>query len=340
MFTIARTIYIFRKPIVYALLFIAIVLIATIAAISVNEQQRVTDMTSFQSGQVSESVRQWETQIQQELQKYGLEQHIYLVMAIMMQESGGHASLDVMQASESLGLPPNTIIDPLYSIEVGVRYFASVMEAADKAGVDIETAIQSYNFGSGYISYVAARGGKHTKVLAEQFSALQQQKLGWNRYGDVSYVEHVTRYVGAKDDSGSYSTLAAATTGDLNAVLAEMLKYEGWPYQWAGMDPSTSFDCSGLMMWSFRKIGIHLPRTAQEQFNATARISEKELQPGDLIFFTRTYEAAHAVTHVGLYIGNGVMYDANGGGIGYSSILEPYWQSHLYGYGRIANFSL
>lgn len=335
MFAMTRMLYTFRKPLMYMLLFFALVFFAVMAALEMDEEERANeDVASFESGQVSDSVRKWEEQIRHELEKYGLAQHVHLVMAIMMQESGGQASLDVMQASESLGLAPNTITDPLYSIEVGVRYFASVMEAATSAGVDVETAIQSYNFGSGYISYVAGRGGKHTKALAEQFSAIQQQKLGWRRYGDSSYVEHVMRYVGAKQSA------PVVATGDLNTVLTEMLKYEGWPYQWAGMDPSTSFDCSGLMMWSFRKIGIHLPRTAQEQFNATKRISKQELQPGDLIFFTRTYEAAHAVTHVGLYVGNGVMYDANGGGIGYSSVLEPYWQAHLYGYGRIANFSL
>lgn len=151
---------------------------------------------SYGAGEIPEAVRQWEPQITQELEKYGRTEHINLLLAITAQESGGTASLDIMQASESLGYPPNTITDPLYSIEVGVSYFDEVMTQAENANVDINTAIQAYNMGNGYINFVSENGGNHTKELAQQFSDQMKAQLGWNVYGDPNYVDNVKQYLG------------------------------------------------------------------------------------------------------------------------------------------------
>ena len=151
---------------------------------------------SYGAGEIPEAVKQWEPQITQELEKYGRTEHINLLLAITAQESGGTASLDIMQASESLGYPPNTITDPLYSIEVGVSYFDEVMTQAENANVDINTAIQAYNMGNGYINFVSENGGNHTKELAQQFSDQMKAQLGWNVYGDPNYVDNVKQYLG------------------------------------------------------------------------------------------------------------------------------------------------
>ena len=108
--------------------------------------------------------------LNQELAKYGRADNLHVMLAITTQESGGSASLDIMQASESLGLPPNTIQDPLFSIQVGVRYFDEVMTQEENKGVDIDSGIQAYNMGNGYIDFVAQNGGKHFVELAQQFS--------------------------------------------------------------------------------------------------------------------------------------------------------------------------
>lgn len=68
-------------------------------------------------------------------------------------------------------------------------------------------------------------------------------------------------------------------------VMNEALKYEGFPYVFGGDNPNTSFDCSGLTQWSYRKAGINLPRTAQQQYNVTEHIPLSEAKPGDLVFF-------------------------------------------------------
>ena len=287
--------------------------------------------------QLSQAVLQYEEIVHGALLEYELEEHTPLVLAIMMQESGGTASLDVMQASESIGLPPNTITDPVYSIEVGVAHFEKVLAKRERLGVDLDTAIQSYNYGSGYMDFVAANGGKHSAALAQAFSEQQVAKLGWQSYGDPEYVAHVKRYVGTMRD-GEVLDLANATA-DFQVVYETMLQFDGYPYTFGGMSPTTSFDCSGLMMWAFRKIGVNLPRTAQEQYNASQKITAEELQPGDFIFFTGTYNAGRPVTHIGMYVGNGKMFDANGGGIGFTDLNNRYWQEHLYGYGRIVDFS-
>jgi|GEM_PF-5492613 len=121
------------------------------------------------------------------------------------------------------------------------------------------------------------------------------------------------------------------------AIMQEALKYEGYPYVYGGNTPQTSFDCSGLVQWVFGQEGIALPRTAQEQWDVTQHISESQARPGDLVFFSGTYyDPGNVVTHVGIYVGNGVMYDAGNSRVGYDA-FTPYLREHLYGFGRVAH---
>ncbi|SFG67899.1 lysozyme family protein [Sporolactobacillus nakayamae] len=120
----------------------------------------------------------------------GIDQYTDLIMAITMQESKGKA-VDVMQASESQGLPRNSIDSPQKSIQAGTHYFK---KALDRSNGDLSLALQSYNFGLGFTDYVKARGGKYTPQLAKQFSDEKAKELNWESYGDPNYVEHVMRY--------------------------------------------------------------------------------------------------------------------------------------------------
>ena len=318
------------------LVLVPIFLLALVVVLLFSEQSSRPPGSYTVGSQLSSEVLQYEGAVQAALSVYGLEEHTALVLAIMMQESGGSASLDIMQSSESVGLAPNTITDPMYSIEVGVTHFNNVIEKMQKSDVDLDTAIQSYNYGLGYIDFIARNGGVHSEELAKIFSRQEAKKLGWASYGDPAYVEHVKRYVGTMRD-GQVIDVANASA-DFQVVYETMRQFDGYPYQFGGMNPKTSFDCSGLMVWAFREIGVNLPRTAQEQFDISKKITADELQPGDFIFFTGTYEAGRPVTHIGMYVGDGKMFDANGGGIGFTDLNERYWQEHLYGYGRIVDF--
>lgn len=111
----------------------------------------------------------------------------------------------------------------------------------------------------------------------------------------------------------------------------------GKPYVWGGASPATSFDCSGLVQWTFGQIGVRLPRTAQQQFNATVRLSRDQLQPGDLVFFAGTYPSAEPITHVGIYVGNGRMINAPSEGdvVREMPAFSGYWAAHYAGAGRV-----
>lgn len=150
---------------------------------------------------VSDEVKAYAGLIQAYAMGQGIPEYSGLIMAVMMQESGGRGN-DPMQASES-GFNtkyPNTpggISDPEYSIEVGVQAFADVLRQAGVQGIDDEErlyiALQAYNFGPGYISYAMNNGG-HSAFTALAFSEMMAQQMGWTSYGDPQYVQHVLRY--------------------------------------------------------------------------------------------------------------------------------------------------
>ncbi len=101
-------------------------------------------------------------------------------------------------------------------------------------------------------------------------------------------------------------TVAAGTAGGIAVDWA--LAQVGTPYIWGGETPGIGFDCSGLVQAAYKAAGIMLPRVAQDQYDATAKLGLGDpLQPGDLIFFGG---GPTDITHVGIYIGNGQMVDA------------------------------
>jgi len=119
------------------------------------------------------------------------------------------------------------------------------------------------------------------------------------------------------------------------SLMKEAEKYLGYPYVWGGSSPSTSFDCSGFVCWVYTQSGVaNIPRTtAQGIYNQCATVSASEARPGDIIFFTGTYDSGSPVSHVGIYVGNGMMLHC-GSPIQYTSIQSPYWREHFYAFGR------
>ncbi|WP_416326252.1 lysozyme family protein [[Eubacterium] hominis] len=270
--------------------------------------------------------------------EYGIEDYVNYLLAIMQVESGG-TTADVMQSSESLGLPPNSL-DTESSIKQGCKYFSELLTSAKGQGIeDINAVIQSYNYGGGYLGYVAGNGRKHSYTLAENFSRTHSGGVkvtytnpiavarngGWRyNYGNMFYTELVNQYL----------TVTHFDDKTVQAVMDEALKYQGWRYVYGGDNPNTSFDCSGLVQWCYGKAGIRLPRVAQDQYDVTQHIPLSQAKAGDLVFFHSTYNSGSYVSHVGIYVGNNRMYHA-GDPIGYADLTGAYWQQHLIGAGRI-----
>ena len=272
--------------------------------------------------------------------QYGISDYVGTLLAIIEVESGGKLA-DVMQSSESAGLAPGAIKDKEASINQGCKYFAELVTKAKRLGVDGDAVIQSYNYGSGFLDFVAKNGKKYTFELAQEFAnqhsggvrviyknAISTAKNGgWRyNYGNMFYVMLVQQYTGG----------AAYGSETFQKLMTEAKKYIGKPYVFGGSTPETSFDCSGYICWVYTHSGVYdLPRmTAYGIYLRCTPISASQAQPGDLVFFANTYACDEPVSHIGIYVGDGKMLHC-GNPIGYAELSNSYWQSHMYGFGRL-----
>ena len=128
----------------------------------------------------------------------------------------------------------------------------------------------------------------------------------------------------------------ALTDEKFRKMITEAEKYLGYPYVWGGSSPSTSFDCSGFVSWVINHCGNGWNvgrQTANGLMGKCDIIPKSEAKPGDLIFFQKPYNTSGA-SHVGIYVGNGMMIHC-GSPISYASIETSYWRQHYYCMGRI-----
>lgn len=163
---------------------------------------------------LSDEVLSYRPAVERIAAKYGMSEYVELILAVMMQESGGRG-LDVMQAAEgsfNTKYPhkPNGITNPEYSIECGIQELKYALEKAGCTGPTdldrIKLALQGYNYGSGYIDWAMERDGGYTKENAIAYSDMMCARPSWpyDRYGDKEYVEHVLRYYQITNSGGSY----------------------------------------------------------------------------------------------------------------------------------------
>lgn len=163
---------------------------------------------------LSDEVLSYRPAVERIAAKYGMSEYVELILAVMMQESGGRG-LDVMQAAEgsfNTKYPhkPNGITDPEYSIECGIQELKYALEKAGCTGPTdldrIKLALQGYNYGSSYIDWAMERDGGYTKENAIAYSDMMCARPSWpyDRYGDKEYVEHVLRYYQITNSGGSY----------------------------------------------------------------------------------------------------------------------------------------
>ena len=159
--------------------------------------------------------------------------------------------------------------------------------------------------------------------------AAMQQKVEYFTGSDERDIKEQTA-VSALYRSGGISI---AGSGSGQAIVEEAEKYLGVPYVWGGTTPS-GFDCSGLVQYVCKSLGIDVSRVSQDQYHDGVAVSREELQPGDLVFFQKNGD----VHHVGIYAGDGIMIHApyTGAVVQYQSIDTPYYSSQFCGGRRVA----
>ncbi|WP_051663265.1 C40 family peptidase [Alicyclobacillus macrosporangiidus] len=149
----------------------------------------------------------------------------------------------------------------------------------------------------------------------------------------IAAIEAQTRQAEAKMQDASYVAQATQSlaSADSSAIIHYAEQFIGTPYVWGGTSPG-GFDCSGFTQYVFGHFGVHLGRTAADQFGQGVPVSQANLQPGDLVFFS-TY--APGATHVGIYIGGGMMINAEDAGCMITSIHSSYWGPRYIGARRV-----
>ncbi len=137
----------------------------------------------------------------------------------------------------------------------------------------------------------------------------------------------------------AFETAQAAKADDTDkpqysAVYKEAKKHLGTSYVYGATGP-THFDCSGFTQYVYKKAAdTKIPRTAQAQYSGTKKVSKKNIQKGDLVYFG---SSAFSISHVGMYIGNGKMIDAQNRGVVTEKVYAPWW--HVVGFSHPTDLS-
>ena len=325
---------------------VVIILIVVLLGCAVSLFGGGSESTSYTP--VSAEVEAYTPLIQKYAKQYGIPEYVELIKAVMMQESGGRG-LDPMQAAEgsfNTRYPhePNGIQDPEYSIQCGVQELkAALISAEVENPIDMERiklALQGYNFGNGYISWAKTNYGGYSYANAVEFSTMQAQRLGWEKYGDTQYPAHVLRY---------YPYGRAFTSGSNQAIvevaLTQLGNEGGQPYwSWYGFDGRVEW-CACFVSWCADQCGYIesgiIPKFAgcvdgSNWFKGNGQWQDRNYEPqaGDIIFFD--WEGDGETDHVGIVekCENGVVYTVEGNS-GDACRQKQYTvgSSSIYGYG-------
>lgn len=184
--------------------FLAFLGLLAFVAIFISNEEHSSDsgdlINDIDDISVSADVLKHQPIVEKYAQEYGISEYVSTLLAIIQVESGGKLP-DVMQSSESLGLPPNSL-DTEASIKQGTKYFSDLLRSVEKNGGDINVVIQAYNYGGAFIDYVAKRGSQYNSELAENFAKERsggskvtysnpiavKKNGGWRyRYGNMFY---------------------------------------------------------------------------------------------------------------------------------------------------------
>ncbi len=260
-----------------------------------------------------------------------------LVKAVAKAESGfnpgavspaGASGLMQLMPGTARGLGVTDPFDPLQSLRGGARYLRAQL---DRFGGDPSLALAAYNAGPGA---VAKYGG--IPPYAET-QAYVPRVLGYfQQFGGASATAAPAATPGASPAFGAEAALPFTLAGGASVggeVVRRGMEHLGTPYVWGGEQPG-GFDCSGLAQYLYGQQGVQMPRVSQDQFRAGRSVPTNQMQPGDLVFFSKNGD----VHHMGIYIGGGRFLHAprTGDVVKISALSEPHYAREFAGARRYA----
>ncbi len=221
---------------------------------------------------------------------------------------------------------------------------SSLMETTNSES-DGSTGIETLNEAIAREAEEAAEAQAAAEAAAAAAAAQTSSSSSSSSQSSASQ-QTVTQETTSSQSSASQETTTQATTtsqetvapsynsSSSSSIVSVAEQYLGVPYVWGGTSPS-GFDCSGFVQYVFRQCGYSISRVASAQYSNGTYVSYANLQPGDLVFFERTYSTS-GISHVGIYIGGGQFIHAASSGVKISSLSESYYSSRYYGACRIA----
>ena len=289
---------------------------------------------------VSQEVLAHKPMLEKYAREYGIEEYLNVLLAIIQVESGGTLE-DVMQSSESAGLPVNTL-GTEDSIKQGCKYFSELVAKADKLGCDMDAIIQAYNYGSGFLDFVARNGKRYTFELAQEFSRQHSGGVkvtykneistpingGWRyNYGNMFYVKLVKQFLTQRGGD--------ALGSDVQNRIVEIARNSG-----SYGIPATSGLCETWVEAVYRKAGVSINNICCAGKNRSLYAVSKssaDIPLGAMVYNdpavypSRTTDSYCGLNagHVGIYIGKGQI-ASNIGGVAFDTIES--WTAY-YGFG-------
>ena len=264
-----------------------------------------------------------------------IEHDPYVLISILSALHEGEFTLDEVQGTLQMLFDKQYILTEEVIVETRYRTETDTWTDAD-GNTHTETYRVPYDY---YICYVTLENFNLSHVPVYIMSqdelsmyATYMSGLG-NREDLFPNSDYVGKYITNPPDEYTVNP-AYLSDAKFATLIEEAEKYLNYPYVWGGSNPDTSFDCSGFVSYVLTNSGlVNTGRLgAQGLYNVCTPVSKANAQPGDLIFFQGTYDTP-GVSHVGIYVGDGVMLHC-GDPIQYTSINSSYWQSHFYAFGR------